>query len=201
VRSAARNMDDPTIRAYDDDPVGFSDDWEAHPADGDLRSLVSQHFGAGPTADVGCGSGRDTAWLASAGFDVIGYDASPGLIAEARRRHPGIRFEVAALPALEAAVSGTFANVLCETVIMHLPADLIGPSVQRLAGLLAPAGTLYLTWRVTAGADHRDEHGRLYTAFEPSVVLDALPAAAILVNEQRSSASSGKTIHRLIARV
>jgi SAM-dependent methyltransferase len=193
-------MDGPTIRAYDEDPAGFSADWEAHPADGDLRGLVAEHFGPGRTADVGCGSGRDTAWLASAGFDVTGYDASPGLIAEARRLHPGVGFEVAALPELAGVPAGAFGNVLCETVIMHLPADLIGESVGRLVSLLRPAGTLYLTWRVTDGADHRDEHGRLYAAFDPAVVLAALGHAAVLVSEQRTSASSGKTIHRIVAR-
>jgi SAM-dependent methyltransferase len=195
-----RTTDALTIQAYDQDPASFAADWETQPAGTDLHQLVREYFDEGPTADVGCGSGRDTAWLAAAGFDATGYDASAGLIAEARRRHPGIRFETAALPELDGVGAASFANVLCETVIMHLPPALIGASVRRLAGLLRPAGTLYLTWRVTAGADHRDQHGRLYAAFDPALVSDALTGSIILVDEQRTSDSSGKTIHRVIAR-
>jgi SAM-dependent methyltransferase len=194
-------MDESTVDVYDQDPAQFADDWETQPVDDDLRRLVREHFAPGPTADIGSGSGRDTAWLASAGFDVTGYDAAPGLIAEARRRHPGIRFELAALPGLAGIPAARFANVLCETVIMHLPASLIDASVRGLVGLLRPGGTLYLTWRVTDGEDCRDDLGRLYAAFGPDVVRDALGSAAILLDEQRSSASSGKTIHRILARI
>ncbi len=90
--------------------------------------------------------------------------------------------------------------VLCETVIMHLPAGQIAPSVARLVSLLKPGGTLYLSWRVTRGADQRDANGRLYAAFDKRVVLEALPGAAVLLDEEAMSASSGKTIHRIVAR-
>ncbi len=33
------------------------------------------HPGA-PTADIGCGSGRDTAWLVANGYPAVGYDVS-----------------------------------------------------------------------------------------------------------------------------
>ena len=48
------------------------------------------------------------AWLASRGFDVRGYDASAALLDEARRRHPDLTFELAALPALAGVPSGAF---------------------------------------------------------------------------------------------
>jgi hypothetical protein len=53
---------------------------------------------------------------------------------------------------------------------------------------------------VTAGTDLRDVQGRLYAAFEPALVTAALAGATILVDEQATSASSGKTVRRLIAR-
>src|SRR5262249_4779572 len=93
----------------------------------------------------------------------------------------------------------SFDNVLCETVLMHLPRDDIAPSVRRLMAILRPGGCLYLSWRVTTGADQRDAHGRLYAAFAPTLVIDALADAAILLDAQTNSASSGKIIHRVIA--
>jgi len=193
-------MDRDTLRAYDRDAAGFAEDWETQPAPSDMQALILEHFTPGLTADIGCGSGRDAAWMNANGFETIGYDASEGLLAEARRRHPGVPFEQAALPGLEGMDDGQFQNVLCETVIMHLPPTDIPASVSRLIDVLKPGGALYLSWRITEGADRRDEFGRLYGAFDASLVLDALAGADIVLDQQSVSASSAKVVRRLIAR-
>jgi SAM-dependent methyltransferase len=193
-------VDAQTLGAYDRLSAAYATEWEDQPAPTDLHELVNEFFMPGPAADIGCGSGRETAWLNAHGFQAIGYDASPGLLEQARRLHPGVPFESASLPELAGISSGRFANVLCETVIMHLGNDMIEPSVRRLLEIVAPQGTLYLSWRVTDGDDRRDDEGRLYTAFDPVLVSDALAGAAILHDAQVTSASSGKTIHRIIAR-
>lgn len=195
-------MPDPwTLLAYDSEARAYADDWHAQPPPTDLHAVVREHFAPGPTADVGCGSGRDTAWLSAHGYPAIGYDASTGLLGEARRRYPDLTFIEAALPDLDGVESGAFANVLCETVIMHLPRADVAPSVGRLLELLRPGGTLYLSWRVTPEADRRDGDGRLYAAFDASVVRAALGAATVLHDQESVSASSAKVIHRIIARV
>jgi SAM-dependent methyltransferase len=190
--------DQATLAAYNHDAAAFAEDWETQPAPTDLHAIVRRFFQPGPTADIGCGSGRDTAWLNAHGYPARGFDVSEGLLAEARRRHPGLVFTQATLPAL-AGVDGPFANILCETVIMHLDPALVTPSVQRMLSLLATGGTLYLSWRVE-GADRRDPHGRLYAAFDPGLVLEALKPAAILLDEEVGSVSSGKLIRRIVAR-
>ena len=193
-------MDDQTLAAYNRAADEFAEDWHTQPTGTDLHALVRRFFSPGPTADIGCGSGRDTAWLTQNGFPTIGYDPSSGLLTEARRRHPGLRFELAALPELEGVPDNSFTNVLCETVIMHLEPAALAPAVRKLIAILVPGGTLYLSWRVTEGADRRDEHGRLYAAFDAAVITDALSTANILLDEETTSASSGKTVHRIIAR-
>lgn len=45
--------------------------------------------------DLGCGTGDLASQLASAGAEVTGLDSSPDMIAAARAKYPGIRFEVA----------------------------------------------------------------------------------------------------------
>ena len=77
---------------------------------------------------------------------------------------------------------------------------MIAPSVGKLISILEPGGILYLSWRVTSGADRRDEHGRLYAAFDPALVFQALAASEILLDEECDSLSSGKLIRRVIAR-
>ena len=127
----------------------------------------------------------------------MGFEPSKGLLEEARRRHPDVQFQVAALPELAGIADASFQNVLCETVIMHFAADLIVPSVRKLLDITGPGGTVYLSWRVTEGNDRREEHGRLYAAFDPSLVRQALSNAAVALNEQVVSSSSGKAIARL----
>ena len=194
-------MDDQTLAAYDANAAAYAADWLAQDAPDDMYALLRQHFAPGPTLDVGCGAGRDTAWLAANGFDARGVDASAGLLAQARRTYPSLRFDQAVLPGLAGLERGAFQNVLCETVIMHLDPAQVGPSVRSLLALLRPGGTLYLSWRVTDDASQRDPAGRLYASFDKSLVTDALASAdVILHDEERVSVSSGKRVRRLIVR-
>ncbi|TDW92876.1 methyltransferase family protein [Kribbella pratensis] len=193
-------MDAKTLQAYDSAAEAFADDWDSQPAGTDLQALVRRYFTPGPTADVGCGSGRDAAWLTADGFPTIGFEPSEGLLVEAKRRHPDVTFRYAALPELKGVADGTFTNVLCETVIMHLEPSAVANSVRRLVEILQPGGTLYLTWRVTEGSNQRDNAGRLYAVVDPDVVCAALDRAELLLDEESISSSSGKKIHRLIAR-
>jgi SAM-dependent methyltransferase len=193
-------MDQPTVTAYDRSAAEFAADWHAQPAPDDLHALVKRFFQRGRTADIGCGCGREVAWLNANGYAATGFDPSEGLLAQARTRYPRLPFVGAALPDLAGVADASFDNVLCETVIMHLLRDAITRSVRRLMAILRPGGMLYLSWRVSAGSDQRDAQGRLYAAFEPSLVTDALADAAMLLDEPATSASSGKPIHRVIAR-
>ena len=194
-------MDKATLNAYDRDPNGFANDWETQPPPSDLHATVRRFFIlGGTTADIGCGSGRDAAWLDHNGYPAKGFDASDGLLSEARRRHPQISFVTAILPELAEIADGSFANVLCETVIMHLEPEAITPAVERLMSILVSDGILYLSWRVIEGADRRDEHGRLYASFKPERVLRALAGTDVLQDEQVGSVSSGKLIRRIVAR-
>ncbi len=194
-------MDRKTLAAYDEGAAGFARDWHEQPPPSDLHALVRRFFhAAGRTADIGCGSGREAAFLAANGFDPVGYDASEALLGEARQRYPALRFERALLPDLSGLPEARFDNVLCETVIMHLPREQIAQAVQRLMALLKPDGILYLSWRVTEGADLRDQAGRLYTAFDSGLARAALGSATMLLDDEPVSLSSGRKIHRIVAR-
>jgi SAM-dependent methyltransferase len=189
-----------TLAAYDTAASAFAAEWHEQPAPTDLHDLVRRFFKPGRTADIGSGSGREVAWLALNSFDAIGYEPSRGLREEAQRRYPTLCFKDTALPELAGIADASFDNVLCETVLMHLNPAAIGPAVARLFSILKPGGTLYLSWRVTEGADQRDPQGRLYAAFESERVRRMLTKASILLDGARVSTSSGKKIHRIVAR-
>jgi SAM-dependent methyltransferase len=194
-------MDRKTLATYDHDAAAFARDWHEQPAPSDLQAVVTRFFiKGGLAADIGCGSGREVAWLNANGFSARGFDASDGLLAEARSRYPHLKFAHAELPDLADIAADTFDNVLCETVIMHLERSQIAPSVRRMLDISKPSGIFYLSWRVTDGADLRDAHGRLYAAFDASLVRAELTSATLLLDEEVMSASSGKKIHRLVVR-
>jgi SAM-dependent methyltransferase len=194
-------MDRTTLAAYDQDAAAFAKDWHEQPAPVDLQDVVTNYFIRGGTScDIGCGSGREVGWLNANGFPAEGFDASEGLLAEARRRYPGLKFARADLPDLKGIAAKSFDNVLCETVIMHLEPNRIAPAVARMFDILKADGILYLSWRVTEGDDLRDAHGRLYAAFDAALVRAELKNTTLLLDEEVVSASSARKIHRLIAK-
>jgi 2-polyprenyl-3-methyl-5-hydroxy-6-metoxy-1,4-benzoquinol methylase len=194
-------VDCSTLATYDNDAAAYAEEWHAQPTPVDLQDIVRRFFiRDGATADIGCGSGREVGWLNANGFPATGFDASEGLLAEARRRYPSLGFAHAELPELRGVAAGAYDNVLCETVIMHLDHALIAPSVRRMVEIVRPGGVFYLSWRVTEDADNRDAKGRLYAAFDASLVRAELKAATSLLDEEVVSASSGKKIHRLVVK-
>lgn len=194
-------MDRRTLAAYDSKAAAFATEWHEQPTPADLQAVVERFFiRGGTTADIGCGSGREVAWLNANGFPAVGFDASEALLAQARLRYPQYAFAQAELPDLRGVDASGYDNILCETVIMHLDHALIAPSVRRMIELVKPGGVFYLSWRVTDGADMRDPHGRLYAAFDPAIVLTELAATTLLLDEEVVSASSGKKIRRLVAK-
>ena len=105
-------MDRTTLAAYDKDAAAFAKDWHEQPAPTDLHDVVTNFFiRGGISCDIGCGSGREVAWLNANGFPAEGFDASDGLLAEARRRYPGLKFTHAELPDLKGIAPGSFDNV------------------------------------------------------------------------------------------
>jgi len=70
--------------------------------------------------DAGCGTGRMSRYVADRGCHVEGVDLSPGMVEQARRAQPDLRFEVAKLGALPHA-DATFDGVLLWYSTIHTP--------------------------------------------------------------------------------
>lgn len=156
-------MDERTLQAYAAGAASLSARYrQVTPAD--LHRLILTFFhGEAPTADIGCGSGRDTDWLGRQGFQTTGYDASPAMLAEARRHYPGVQFAQGALPDLEQLADEAFANVLCSAVLMHLPGEDLITAAINLARVLRPGGRIVLSVRASKGGQDREPDGRLFT--------------------------------------
>jgi len=101
--------------------------------------------------DVGAGSGRDAAWFAERGHQVVALEPSAGMQAEARRRHPlpAIRWLPDALPELaQVGRAGlAFDFILLAAVWMHVPPADRPRAFRKLVGLLAPGGAIAFSLR------------------------------------------------------
>jgi ubiquinone/menaquinone biosynthesis C-methylase UbiE len=55
-----------------------------------LGRLLTRFPSSRSTLEIGCGTAHFARWLAQEGFEVIGLDRSPAMLAEARRLAPGL---------------------------------------------------------------------------------------------------------------
>ncbi len=110
-----------------------------------LLDRVVAHAEGQPVVEVGSGPGHVTAHLARNGAAATGIDLSPAMVAEARRRFPGVSFEVGDLRRLSRpATSAAWAAVLAWYSLIHLAASELPEAVAALARPLAPGGWLVL---------------------------------------------------------
>ncbi|WP_329440477.1 methyltransferase domain-containing protein [Streptomyces sp. NBC_01426] len=97
-------------------------------------------------ADLGCGPGRVTAHLTGLGVRAFGVDLSPAMVAVARRTHPGLRFEVGSMAALDVA-DGVLGGVLLWYSTVHTPPQDLPPVFAECARVLAPGGHLLIAFK------------------------------------------------------
>jgi SAM-dependent methyltransferase len=103
--------------------------------------------GTGPVADIGCGSGRVTAYLNELGLPAFGIDLSPQMVAVARQSYPGLRFEVGSMLAL-ALPDGTLGGLLAWYSTIHVPDDRLPEAFAEFSRVLAPGGFALLAFQV-----------------------------------------------------
>lgn len=90
--------------------------------------------------DLGCGTGPLTQQIAAAGAEVLGIDASPAMIAQARQNFPGIHFEVA--DALTMEFNQQFDAIFSNAVLHWIkPPE---AAAARMFAALKPGGRLVL---------------------------------------------------------
>jgi SAM-dependent methyltransferase len=106
----------------------------------------------GAVADLGCGPGRVTAHLDALGVDAFGVDLSLGMVAEARRRHPELRFDEGSIAALELK-DGVLGGIVAWYSIIHTPPELLAGVFAEFHRVLAPGGYLLLAFK--AGDERR----------------------------------------------
>ncbi len=144
VAVGVRAAYDAVARAYDDQ---LGDELAGKPLDRAVLQAVTELAGAGIIADVGCGPGHVTRFLAARHARVIGVDISPAMIGVARGHAPALAFAVGSMLQLPAA-DGAWSAVIALYSIIHLTAGDRAVACREFALALRPGGWLLAAFHI-----------------------------------------------------
>ncbi|MFE2429459.1 class I SAM-dependent methyltransferase [Streptomyces sp. NPDC059373] len=104
---------------------------------------------------VGCGLGEDAEYVAGLGFDTLAFDIAPTAVRAARDRFPGspVRYLTADLLDPPAEWRQAFDLVVESLTVQALPRTLRPAATARVAGMVAPGGTLLV---IAAAREEQD---------------------------------------------
>jgi len=112
--------------------------------------------------DIGAGSGRDAAWFAANGYEVVAVEPSGAMLDHARKLHSSskIHWLADSLPDLAQVrrLGLGFDLILLSAVWMHIPPAARQRSLRKLATLLAPKGRIAISLRLGAPDGERAIH-------------------------------------------
>ncbi len=91
--------------------------------------------------EIGCGTGRDSLFFKSKGFEVVCTDLSPGNIELCREN--GLDAQVMDFLNLDFPTS-SFDAIFAQNCLLHAPKNLLGKILCNIARLLRPSGLFFL---------------------------------------------------------
>lgn len=117
--------------------------------------------------ELGCGSGRDAAFMISHGFHVTGLDGSEKMIQSALKLHPELAGNLfaAALPDDLKKLENTFEGVYSIATLMHLKEAQLNLVMRELSNLLKLNGILFFSVSITRNDINKlgfDKKGRFF---------------------------------------
>ena len=189
LAEGAAARDAKVVAAYDTVATTYADqlgtELERKPFDRWLLERLAE-LAPGPVADVGTGPGHVAAYLATAGAEVTGFDLSPAMVEEARRRHPGLTFTTGTFTGLLRPPSAAgWGAVTAWYALVHLAASELVPTVASLARVLAPGGWLAIAVHAGDEVRHAEElFGHAvdvdFVLHDPEQVLAAVRGAGLV---------------------
>ncbi|MFO7991598.1 MAG: class I SAM-dependent methyltransferase [Thermoplasmata archaeon] len=130
--------------SYSKNTMELSDrDFQEKMIDRTLRSLPHDPH----IIDMGCGDGRDTAYLKSKGTDVVGIDLSKNMVRVARKKYPDCTFlqmdmRETVFP------DGTFDCAWASASIINLPKNSLNTLEKEVFRILADEGVFAFSFKI-----------------------------------------------------
>lgn len=160
--------------------VFHSGEAHSHQLDGFLDRLPA----GSAVLELGCGGGRDAAWIRARGFTVDATDAVPPLVKRANEAF-GIGARVMAFHELGAAAA--YAGVWAHASLLHCPRSALPDVLQRIHRALQPGGWFFSSYKLGDG-EGRDLLGRLHNFPSPEWLLAAYAGAGFTIESHHTYA-------------
>jgi SAM-dependent methyltransferase len=126
----------------------YKDELEYKPLDRALLDCFAEQLrGKGKVADLGCGPGQIAAYLRQRGLDVIGVDLSEAMVEVGKQTFPGVEFCTGDMLALDVP-SSSWAGIVAFYAIVHLSPEEVPIAARELHRVLAPGGSLLISFHV-----------------------------------------------------
>lgn len=189
-------MDNKTVSYYENHAERLSRTYEDIDAYSLHQKLLAWLPAQGRLLDIGCGSGRDAAYIAAnTHLEVTAADASRNMVKQARKMHPEVCFIEAAFPADERheLFSDPWDAVTALAVLMHIPDEALDALFSQIRRLLAPGGIFFCSYSLERKQEADDE--RLFVNRDPVRLAQCIEKHQFkLLHQSRSSDAAKRSI-------
>lgn len=117
----------------------------------ELNYFLSQIRTGGYILDLGCGAGRDAAYILKVGFKVVGIDLSTGMLKEAKRLHPEIDTKLMDFRKMDFE-DKTFDGIWANAALVHVPRSELEPTLKEISRVIKPKGIMLITLKKGSGS-------------------------------------------------
>lgn len=154
--------------------------------------------------DAGCGAGRDVAYLSEDGLDVIGIDISEGILEEAKKRYPKLKFKPMDFYNMKFK-DKSFDGIWCMAGLIHTDRNDIPKVLKEFSRVLNENGILYIA--VVEGTGEQEikkekyaNEPRTYVYFKQDEIEKYLTDAGFQIMDSEVSDSNNKKWVEIFAR-
>lgn len=149
----------------------FATELDHKPVDRALLAAICELCIGGTLADVGCGPGHVSHFLAERHADVLGIDVSSKMISIARQRNPRLKFKVGSILRLPEPDQSWRGLVSLYSIIHFTDAERL-QAFSEFSRVLEPAGWLLVAFHVDAPGFTSGDVNHLRTFLGQAVEMD-----------------------------
>ncbi len=184
---------DATRRGYDavapEYAARMAGELEQKPLDRELLDrFAAAVTGRGTVCDLGCGPGHIARYLHDRGIAVVGVDLSDGMVEQARRLNPAIKFQQGDMRDLDVP-DAAWAGIVAFYSLIHIPRATLPVVLGEIRRVLCPGGPLLVAFHIGTETAHvEDWFGQAvsldFAFFEPAEMEGHLRLAGFVVVER-----------------
>lgn len=150
-----------TTRYYSERAAQYAESTVGADPTSEYSQFISRLLPEGRVLDAGCGSGRDTKYFTSQGYNVTAIDASAAL-ARIAERYSGHKCEV--LRFQDMTFQEEFDGIWACASLLHVPKSEIHDVLRRFIRALKPGGIFYISLKEGEGERIADD-GRFFSDY------------------------------------